>query len=244
MKSLNYSIRVAELITLSSKLVTYYSSEESLADDEFLSIIIPSINEQTQKITTAYNQDKIKSEFDEADIVRDEAVRTLGTLIEAYASIPVESTQTAAKALKEVFDKYGKKMASQSYAVETAQIYSLLEDLAAESLAESIAAISGMSDAIENLRSAQAAFDEADDAFSKALTQKGDSATSYRKPLLSAINDDLVAFLNVGVRIFPDKYSTYAERVETAINVANTTVTKRSNAAASSTDESTETTAE
>ncbi len=244
MKSLNYSIRIVELLSLGTKLGLYYEDEESLASDEYLSVIMPEINELSKNMTTAYNQDKIKSEFEEADIVRDEAVRSLGSLIEGYASFPLEAKRTAAKAIKAVFDKYGKKIVNSSYAAETGQINSLLEDLSAESLAESIAALDGMSDAIEALRTAQTAFDELDVEYSRALSQKTDSATSYRKPLLSAINDKLVAFLNVAVLIFPDKYTTYAERVETAINVANTTVTKRSNAAASSTDESTETTAE
>ncbi len=239
MKVLSTSIRVAELLTLGSKLVTYYNSEESLADDEFLSAIIPTIDNLSQSMTTAYNQDRIKSDLDNADATRDDAVRTLGTLIEAYASIPLEATQTAAQALKTVFDKYGKKIVNESYAVESANINSLLEDLAAETLASSIAAITGMSEAIEALRTAQAAFEEADDALSKAVSLRASSATSYRRSLMSAINDQLVAFLNMAVIVFPDKYTTYAERVETAINIANTTVTKRSKSSSETTTETT-----
>ncbi len=242
MKSLSSNVRVAELATFGKQISTYFNDEESLQSDDFLSIIMPEISELSETLTTAYNQDKIKSDFYEADAVRDEAVRALGSLIEAYLTIPVEATQTAAQALKTVFDKYGKKIANSAYATETTQINSLLTDLSAESLADSIAALNGMSDAIETLRSAQAAFDEADNAFSKALSQKSDSATSYRKPLLSAINEKLVPFLSAAALVIPDKYSAFATRIENAISIANSTIARRSSSSSSET--TTETTTE
>ncbi len=239
MKTLDHNIRVAEILTFGTKLGLYYEDEESLTTDDFLSVIMSEIIGLSKDITTAYNQDKIKSEFEEADIVRDEAIRSLGSLIEGYAVFPLEAKQTAVKPIKAIFNKYGKKIVNSSYAVETGQIKSLLEDLSAESLTENIAALDGMSETIEAVRSAQTAFDELDVEYSKALSQKADSASSYRKPLLIAINDKLVAFLNMAVLVFPDKYTTFADRVEQAVNEANTTVNKRRKSSSSSDDSET-----
>ncbi len=242
MKFLNSNARLAELANVGKSIVTFYNEVESLQSDEFLTTVVPEIDELQKTLTTALNQDKIKSELEEADAARDEAVRALGSRIEAYLTNPIEATQTAAQALQTVFDKYGKKIVALSYKEESTYIASLLEDLSAESLAESIAALNGMSDAISTLSSAQATFDELYAAYTNAKSAKADSAYSYRKPLLSAINDKLVTYLSAVVLVFSDKYSPFATNVETVITEVNTTVKKRSKSSSSETTESTETT--
>ncbi len=234
MNTLRTNIRVAELAGIGTRIAAYYDDLEELQSDEFLAQIVSEVDQIAQDMTTAYNQTHVRSERRQADAARDEAVRNLSALIEGYTAIPIEAMQTAALKLKQVFDKFGLKIVSMNYAVASVNINALLEDLSDESLSASIAALEGMAEAIEALRSAQDAFNAADLAYTNAVTNKAATPYSYRPSLLKAINEKLVPFLSSAVLVFPDKYGLLANNVQMAIDAANTTTKKRSNKVQSS----------
>lgn len=104
----------------------------------------------------------------------------------------------------------------------------MLEDFAAEPLAAHIAALEGVSEAISAIRSAQDAFTSANDAYVAASDSKGASASSFKKPLLAAINEKLVPYLNAMQIAKNENCAAFAAGVETEINRVNEAVAKRS----------------
>lgn len=223
MTKVNARARVTELDSLSDALVRFYKAQEALAQDAMLSSIMAEIEEQSARLTTAIRRDAVSSTLEEADARRDEEVRLLGTLVEGYTAIPFEAQQKAAESLKAAFDKYGKKITSESYASESSLIESLLEDFA--SLSAEQKALPGVGERVQSLRDAQDAFNKASDEYVTAKISKGESATAVKKTLAATLNDRLVPYLTVTATL--ETHKAFATQVESEIKNTNDTVSRR-----------------
>lgn len=131
--------------------------------------------------------------------------------------------------LKAIYDKYAKAgIVSASYASESSMIESLLEDLAAKEIADNITGLEGVTEAIDAVRTAQDAFNRANDDYVKASADKCAPATSYNKPIVSLINDRLIQYLNTMQLMDNKNCAEFAKSVEVEINRMNETIAKRS----------------
>lgn len=196
MKRLDARARINEVDGLSDAIVRGYKADEKVQKDAFVATTMGEVEDLSAKITTAFMQDKALSTLDSADAERDNAIKTLGTMLTAYAVFPIASKKDAAIPLKAIYEKYAKSgITSANYVSESSMTESLLEDLKADSMAGNIAALEGVAEAIANIRATQDAFTATSDAYAKASASKPESASSYKKPLLAAINDKLVPYL-------------------------------------------------
>ena len=229
MNKVKTAIRVAELDTLSDVLVRLYkdsfAAENAVSKDANLSLIMADVERLSAEITTAIKSDRVSSTLDEADIARDEIIRNIGDALTGYAAIPVAAKKSAAQNLLSVFSKYGKQITQKNFAEESSLIESLLEDFGAESLKADVAALDGVGDLLDSLRSAQDSFNKANDDFTNASVSRGESATSVKKSLISVLNDKLVPYLSA-VAPLAD-YKDFASKCEAEIAKANATVSKR-----------------
>ena len=234
MKKINSSLRVTELDTLSDVLVRLYkdssSGESAISKDANLSGIMSEVEKLSAEITTAIKKDKVSASLDEADIARDEIIRNLGDALTGYAAIPVAAKKAAAQKLLSTFGKYGKQITSKNYAEESSLIESLLEDFAADSLKTDVAALAGVGDLLDSLRSAQDSFNQATDEYTAVNVGKGESATSVKKTLLTALNYKLVPYLTAVGAL--DSYKAFVSKCEAEITKANVTVSTRAKTAA------------
>ena len=234
MKKINSSLRVTELDTLSDVLVRLYkdssSGESAISKDANLSGIMSEVEKLSAEITTAIKKDKVSASLDEADIARDEIIRNLGDALTGYAAIPVAAKKAAAQKLLSTFGKYGKQITSKNYAEESSLIESLLEDFAADSLKTDVAALAGVGALLDSLRSAQDSFNKANDEYTAANVGKGESATSVKKTLLTALNYKLVPYLTAVGAL--DSYKAFVSKCEAEITKANVTVSTRAKTAA------------
>ena len=188
------------------------------------------VEKLSAEITTAIKKDKVSASLDEADIARDEIIRNLGDALTGYAAIPVAAKKAAAQKLLSTFGKYGKQITSKNYAEESSLIESLLEDFAADSLKTDVAALAGVGDLLDSLRSAQDSFNKANDEYTAANVGKGESATSVKKTLLTALNYKLVPYLTAVGAL--DSYKAFVSKCEAEITKANVTVSTRAKTAA------------
>ena len=145
----------------------------------FLKGVMDEIEKLSVAITTAIKKDKVLSNLEEADIVRDEAVKNLSTLLDGYEVFPVAAKKEAAQKLKTVFDKYRKSIITANYVSESSLIESLLEDFSKEE--EAVSLLDGIKEILEQIRSAQDAFVKASDEYNAASTVKTESASSLKK---------------------------------------------------------------
>lgn len=218
-------VRVTEVDGLSDALVRLYKADEGVSSDVFLKSVMDEIEKLSVSITTAIKQDKVLSNLEEADGVRDEAVKNLSTLLDGYEVFPVAAKKEAALKLKSIFDKYGKSITTANYVSESSLIESLLEDYSKEE--ETVGALDGVKEILEQIRSAQDAFVKASDEYNAASTVKTESASSLKKPLLSAINDKLIPYITAMQMANSALYGDFATKAEGEIKRVNEIVLRR-----------------
>lgn len=218
-------VRVTEVDGLSDALVRLYKADEGVSSDVFLKSVMDEIEKLSVSITTAIKQDKVLSNLEEADSVRDEAVKNLSTLLDGYEVFPVAAKKEAAKKLKAVFDKYGKSITTANYVSESSLVESLLEDYSKEE--ETVGALDGIKEILEQIRSAQDSFVKASDEYNAASTVKTESASSLKKPLLSAINDKLIPYITAMKMANSAVYADFATKAEGEIKRVNEIVLRR-----------------
>lgn len=211
MKRVKVDIRITDADTVSDALVRLYkdaaAKDGTIAKDVALAAIMGEVEKLSAKITTAIKADKVSTSLEAADAKRDEIIRSLGTLLAGY-------------------NKYGKSIATETYARESSLIESMLEDFATENLAEAIKALDGVGDLIGGLRSAQDDFNKANDSATAALTAKGESAYSVKKPLLAAINERLVPYITA-MGVVSAEYADLGARADVEIAKANASVARK-----------------
>lgn len=217
-------VRVTEVDGLSDALVRLYKADEGVSSDVFLKGVMDEIEKLSVLITTAIKKDKVLSNLEEADGVRDEAVKNLSTLLDGYEVFPVAAKKEAAKKLKAVFDKYGKSITTANYVSESSLIESLLEDFSKE---EAVSLLDGIKEILEQIRSAQDSFAKASDEYNAASSVKTESASSLKKPLLSAINDKLIPYITAMQMANSAVYGDFATKAEGEIKRVNEIVSRR-----------------
>ncbi|MDE5579809.1 MAG: hypothetical protein K2I95_00120 [Treponemataceae bacterium] len=230
MKKVKQNVRITDADTVSDALVRIYKEaaarDGAVAKDAALAAIMGEVETLSAKITTAIKADKVSRSLEDADAKRDEIIRSLGTLLSGYGAIPIAAKKAAAERLLATYDKYGKSIVNETYARESSLIESMLEDFAAESLADSVKLLDGVGDLIASLRTAQDEFNAANDTATAALTAKGESAYSIKKPLLAAINEKLVPYLTAMGAVNAE-YADFAAKADVEIAKANASVSKK-----------------
>ena len=228
MNKVKSTIRITEVDGLSDSVIRIFGADSKAQEDAFLKSQIAELTVLSDAITEAILKDKAVSNLDEADSKRDEAVRNLGALLSGYAVFPLEEKKAAAISLKAIYDKYAKSgILSASYVSESSMIESLIGDFSSAEAKASIEKLDGVAELVSAIRAAQDNFTAANDAFVKAEGSKGASASSYKKPILSVINDKIVPYLNTMAIVGNTAVADFAKGVETEISRVNESVAKR-----------------
>ncbi len=223
MKKVITAVRVTELGDVANRLAILYKKTASLQDDAFLQKIFDTIEKQGNAITEAVKRDGVYSQLDEVDADRDKAIKALAKLLDGYRYIPIESLKQHGEKLYTIFSKYGIKITEENYSSQSNLIDSLLQDYAAESVLTSIAALSGVQEAIENIRTSQNNFATIRAEYEALLATKKNlaSASSLRKPLLDVINKQLIPYLvamNIANKAKYGKFIANASEIVESIN--------------------------
>ncbi len=228
MNKLRSQIRNAEVDGLSDTLVRLFKADAGAQADAFLAGVMAELEGLSAKITTAILQDKVLSRLEEADGARDEAIRTLGTVLAGYAALPVAAKKELALPLKAMYDKYAKAgITGTNYTSESSLTESMLEEFSAAALADKIKGLEGVGEAIAAVRAAQDAFTAANDEYVRSNAEKGASASSYNKPIVALVNEKLVPYLGAMEIAGNASVATFARGVSAEIDRANDTIAKR-----------------
>ncbi|GIJ96615.1 hypothetical protein CAPN001_11840 [Capnocytophaga stomatis] len=230
LKILKPSVRITEMADTAKQLVMLYKSEAGLANDPILKPVFTQVEALAEELSQAIKSDKILSEVDKADDVRDDLVRQLDKYLKSYANIPVESLRKSGERLYAVFSKYGVGITRESYSVESAHIESLLKDLAEASLQADISALEGIAPTIESLKTAQADFDQKRLTYEKnmAAQSKRPKSAHLKKLLLKQINVGLIPYLTSATFVSPETFTHFADTIAQIINTINSNIIGRS----------------
>lgn len=229
MKKLLTTARITEAGDTAHRLVSLYKSTPALKDEAFLKPLFVEMEEKTNALTEAVKRDAVISQLENADAKRDGAIRVLDRLLKGYKTIPLDTLKAYGVQLSAVFKKYGMKMTVENYSSQSNLVDSLLQDLSDSDKAAAIAALPGIAEAIDNIKTAQEEFVKIRANYDKGLAQKGskETATSLRKPLLELINNKLLTYLSAMKIANPTKYKVFSEDVAVIITSVNETIKAR-----------------
>lgn len=229
MKKLLTTARITEAGDTAHRLVSLYKSTATLKDEAFLKPLFVEMEEKANTLTEAVRSDAIISQLENADAKRDGAIRVLDRLLKGYKTIPLDTLKAYGVQLSAVFKKYGVKMVGENYSSQSNLIDSLLQDLSDSNKAAAIAALPGIAEAIDNIKTAQEEFVKIRANYDKGLAQKGskETATSLRKPLLELINNKLLTYLSAMKIANPTKYKVFSEDVAVIITSVNEAIKAR-----------------
>ena len=227
MKKIHTSIRVTELQTVSKTIITYYKNESSLADDLFLKENFSTLENLQDKMTDSIHNDKIESNLAELDTVRDKFLSSLGTALEGYAVLPVPNLQENAQKALTVFNNYGKKIASESFASESALIDGLLLDIQKEEIKACTKELAGIDTIIADLQNAQNDFSKNYAEYTATNANKATSATELKKQILMQLNNSILPYIDGMCIAQKEKYGNFAKNVEAEIDKINSIIKTR-----------------
>jgi hypothetical protein len=210
-------------------LILKVFAENNWSADTYLIPIINKISTIDTALTEALKRLRIYSQMAEKDKVRNTAVRALFKLVEGYTHIPIAEIQEAALVVNSILVQYGLSIQHGDYAEESADIVSLLNDLAKSHIVAAIAKLQGVSEIIAALNAAQKDF--ADVALKQAELEsvKKDlaSASQLKKESIVEINANLVGYMNTMAKVKPSSYEASAKTIAELIDRNNELVKRR-----------------
>lgn len=229
MKKIITSVRAAELADTAIRLSELFKKTSSVQTNAFLTKIFTEVEQQAMMLTTSVRKDLAVSKLEEADKARSYSVRVLDKLLKGYETIPVENLKIHAQKLIEIFKKYGVKITRENYTAETTFIASMLEDFSAENVKESVEALSGVKEALSDIKEKQHQFIMFRDTYDNdlALQKKKLSATDLKKPLLELINQKIVPYLVAMEIAEPELYGEFIAKASQVVNSTNEAVKAR-----------------
>lgn len=228
LEKLTPNSRNTEVDAVSIRIIRKFD-EQDWSSDTHLTGIFGKLKPESVKLTTAINRSKMASNLEEKDEIRDTKVQAINYLINGFVHHPDPTIKEAAVKVDDVYEKYGLSITRQNYGAETSLVNSLLIDFAKPDLQPSIEALPGMGQLITELTNAQAEFEVARVKYEDVIGEelKEINATKLKKTVTDIINEDLVEYLRVMVKVDETKYSNLYSTIAKIIFDNNEMVKKR-----------------
>ncbi|MFA9372400.1 MAG: DUF6261 family protein [Labilibaculum antarcticum] len=199
------------------------------SSDTYLTSIIEKINASNTSLIEALRRLKVYSQMAEKDRVRNMAIRDLFKLVEGYVHIPIAEMKKAALVVKNVLEQYGLSMQNKDYAAKSANIESLLNDLAKPDVVAAIANLKGVAETLAALDANQQDFENVtlQQAEGESVKKGLASASKLKKEGVIEINTNLVGYMNTMAKVKPATYEATAKTIAELINQNNELVKRR-----------------
>lgn len=228
MNKLITTVRTTEINSVTSGIISEYLTS-TLSSDAHLASIFDVLQPLNTKLTSAINRIKAESDLEEKDEIRDNKVRAVNYLTLGFMHHPDVAISNAAKTINAIFEHYGMNIINESYASESSLISSLLVELSKVDLQSVIALLPGLAQVIDELKTAETAFEEAQLTFQteKAAEGNKESATDIKQEVLVIINEQLVVYLRAMVMVDTANYGSFGDIVAQIIDDMNVIIKKR-----------------
>ncbi len=222
--------KVAEVSTSSNEMITLYG-ELDLSSDGFLHSLYGEFTPLAERISAAIKRDQAESDLDEHDSGRDGVTRDIFYIVKGASHNPISAIKEAGNKVLIVIEKYGLAMVDESYAIESAHINSMIDDLSTAEMVEAIGEIAGLEQLVTQLKQSQSEFEAARSAFDNAQSadKEAASASEIKKEILELVNGKIVVYLRAMSMANPDMYGEFIRRTTEIIERNNTQVKHRCN---------------
>jgi hypothetical protein len=214
--------RVSEKITNAAIADQYLTDETTKMDD--LS------SEMSDGLGTPKGK-ALSDLYQAADMLRDNLLFVLITLVKGFAAWDHAPTNAAAKQINTIVKAHGTEIAKKSYEMESALLTSLLNDLSKPEANAALATL-GLTDLVAELKAAQQTFVNitAQSATLEAAKDDKPAPSSLRKQTISSLNA-IIDYLNLMGRNASRKaiYAPLAAELAVMIDATNLKISNRMN---------------
>jgi hypothetical protein len=197
--------------------------------DTYLTLVINETKEHNTLMTEALNRLRTYSQLEEKDHVRDLQIRSLFKAVEGYIHIPVADISEAAMKVHNILAQYGLDIQNEDNSTQSAQIRSMINDLAKADIVVAISRMQGVAQIVTNLTKAEDDFEAVtlQQAESEGARNDLATATKLKKLAVKELNDKLVGYLNTMAKVRPDTYEAIAQTIAELIDNNNELVKRR-----------------
>jgi hypothetical protein len=204
-------------------------SKRDFSDDPYMTFQIGKLTGNNILMTEALKEKAAYSILGPIDEKRDDLMRVIFHEVDAKELWPVATISAAGSVVAAELDKYGFEIINLAYAVESANINALLQDLKKPEVTAAISILPGLNDLIQLLEAAQQEFETAFLQFVdlKIEKEKWISASKLRTIICSQLNEEFIVYLNGMVLSKPDQYKACADVVGMLIANNNSKVQNR-----------------
>ena len=227
-KKIKTTSRNGDISALLTLILKAFAKNDWSADI-YLTPMIGKISANNTALIEALKRLKVYSQMAEKDLVRDMAIRALFKLVEGYIYIPIAEMKEAALVVNNILEQYGLSIQHEDYAEESADIESLLNDLAKTEVLLAIANLQGVPETITTVDIAQKDFENLalQQAESESVKKDLASASQLKKGSITEINDNLLGYLNTMTKVNPSTYEATAKTIAELIDKNNELVKRR-----------------
>nr|WP_321452337.1 DUF6261 family protein [uncultured Carboxylicivirga sp.] len=224
------STKNTETDAISNGIIDAYQSS-GLDTDAYLTALFAKIVPLSNELTGAIRRTKKESELQEKDVVRDNAIRAFYYIVTGLSYHHDLAVRQASLQIMNVFDKYGLKIISESYATESSLINSLLMDLASDDNKAAIALLGMAMSMVDGIKAAQDDFEQTEIAYRQQQGQEAtyENASGVKSQLIKIINNELIVYLRAMEAVAEDTYGDLCRTVAKIIAENNEVVKKRKN---------------
>lgn len=227
-EKLSTSSRNTEASGSVMRLIGAYKTT-TLSSDVHLEPMFTDLENESTLFIKAINRAKSESILEDKNAVRTDSLRAFHYLLIGLLHHPTKKIKTAAEAVYKIYAHYGLSIVDGGYASGSALLVSLLNDLSAEALQESISHLSGLAELIAGIQTAQTDFEQTRIGFesSKAEESTYTTATDLKKTVLDIVNDKVVIYMRAMELVDNVNYGAFARTIAEIIDDNNEQVKKR-----------------
>ncbi len=220
--------RTTEVDTSIKKIIATYEKKDWSSDIHLVGLFAE-LKEFSEQLSSAILKQKEKSELDGLDGNRDGSITGFYYLVQGYLHHGDSFIREAAETIAELFENYTLSMRSESYAVESSLVDSLLEKLEDVVMQKCIAKLPGLSSFVSQLIENQMAFKSAHVALDESNAEDSLtlSATKIKKEILTHLNDSVQLYMSAMAHVDDSTYGELSRTVTQIITENNSAVKKR-----------------
>ncbi|WP_372754657.1 DUF6261 family protein [Labilibaculum sp.] len=216
---------LSSLLTLILKVL----AKTDWSADTYLTSILENLIPANTSLTEALKRLVDYSEMASKDSERDLEITSLFKLIEGYSYMPFDEVKETNLIIKNVLEQYGLGIKYEDFAAESADVQSMLKDLASADVVAAADKLQGVTKTISAIRTKQEEFENMalEQAEGESVKKDLSSASQLKKECITEINSNLVGYLNTMAKVQPDTYKATAKTIGELIDGNNELVKRR-----------------
>ena len=219
MKKILLKSKISDVYSL-LKLILVVLQNAVIADDSYLINLTGRLVTALKNYIKAINESRLKSMVMPIDQRRDTMIRSFFMELKSKLLSLKDDVRQNAQTIQEAIKNYSISMVNLPYSEETTQLDAMLSDLEKPEVQLALTNLTDLNDIVQMLKTIQAEFTTAADAYNKAIIDGESVLPAYKqcRIIISTLNNELLPYLytmsNVNPAVYGDIYTQIASHID------------------------------